>query len=141
MNINIFSTGTRKKKNRRTDFRKSVIYSLIGMAMLVFAILAGAHVLKEKSSLEQVEIDLIDMDRSVVVIDFFELTYVRIYVHDSLNVNSVTADGESLSYSEEQERWELITDFYNEEDRVVVTVTAGGDTEVVQQEEFIVSRL
>ncbi|OPL15040.1 MAG: hypothetical protein AVO34_00590 [Firmicutes bacterium ML8_F2] len=118
-----------------------MIYSLIGMAMLVFAILAGAHVLKEKSSLEQVEIDLIDMDRSVVVIDFFELTYVRIYVHDSLNVNSVTADGESLSYSEEQERWELITDFYNEEDRVVVTVTAGGDTEVVQQEEFIVSRL
>ncbi|MFU8794465.1 MAG: hypothetical protein ACNA7Z_03720 [Dethiobacteria bacterium] len=79
------------------------------------------------------EADFIDMERSVTFIDMFELTYVRIYLNEGVEAETVTANGLPLEYNREENRWELVTGGYEDGAEVAVTVTETGGSSIIQE--------
>ncbi len=86
------------------------------------------------------EPDFIDKDRTEAFIDFFELTYVRVYLKDEMNAAEVTVNGENLSFNDEHDRWDIVLSGYESDDELVIIVT-GEDREQTQEVTVIIEEL
>jgi len=53
-------------------------------------------------------VELIDMEKSAARIDFFDQTYVRIFMHDDIEASEVTVNGNILDFNVDGNRWETV---------------------------------
>lgn len=123
------------KKNFQRLFL--VIIALITVAALFIAVSQD----RITDLFSQPEIDLIDRNRSAAFIDMFELMYVRIYLNEDIEAETVTADGLPLEYNREENRWELVTSGYEDGAEVAVIVTETGDSSTIQEIVLIAKEL
>ncbi len=130
------------RKEKYKDKKNFQRLFLVIIALLIIAALFVA-VLQDRITevFSQPEIDLIDWDRSTAFIDMFELTYVRIYLNEGVEAETVTANGLMLKYNREENRWELVTNGYEDGAEVAVTVTETGDSSTIQEIVLIAKEL
>ena len=129
-----------KQKNKK---RSSVIIFI----MLGVMIIGGLLLLPDLGIFAGVSEDpganLIDLEKSRVFIDIFELTYVRVYVDKDEAVLEILANEEPLEYNAEDDRWEVVLGGFKAGDELTITAVSGDDEEdkIVQEVVLIINEL
>jgi len=129
-----------KQKNKK---RSSVIIFI----MLGVMIIGGLLLLPDLGIFAGVSQDpganLIDLEKSRVFIDIFELTYVRVYVDKDEAVLEILANEEPLEYNAEHDRWEVVLGGFKAGDELTITAVSGDDEEdkIVQEVVLIINEL
>lgn len=135
----------RLEKARAEKYKGKKNFLRLFLVFLVILIVAALFitVLQDRFTgiYSQQEINLIDRDRSAVFIDMFELTYVRIYLNEGIEAETVTANGLPLEYNREENRWELVTAGYEDGTEVTVTITETGGSNTIQEIVLIAKEL
>jgi len=126
----------KQKGKKKTKLTVIVVLGIVIIAGLV--VFAGSD--RVSGILGQEEADFIDMEKSDVFIDIFDLTYVRIYVKEGEDVEKVSADGNQLEYNAEDERWEITMSNYGPGDEIKITAEESG-VDGVQEVVLVVEEL
>jgi len=89
--------------------------------------------------LEENELLYLDLEKTAAAVDMFELTYVRVYIFNGLEVDEIRVDGRPLDKSDTGNRWERTLTDSPAGSRLNIVVVVDGL--VAQEEEIIVENL
>ncbi len=124
----------------RAEKKKGRKKSLVIVAAVVLVLLIAALVLYMQQDgfsftdlFGEEDLELIDLERSVVFIDIFKLSYVRVYINEGKQAATVAANGEELRYNAEHERWELVLSGYEPGDELEITAVSAEDGNITEQ--------
>ncbi|MDW7739410.1 MAG: hypothetical protein SCJ97_05045 [Bacillota bacterium] len=132
--------SAREKKKKQKVLKRQILLFFIVLA-LILSVLAFTYRDQIFNLNRQPAADLIDMERSVAVLDIFDLTYVWIFLKDGVDAGSVTANGENLAYNGLYDRWETVFSDYREGDTIILVITDKNDESRIQEVEIIIRKL
>ncbi len=103
----------KKKGKKKTGMLLLALVVLLALGAGVFLVYGpGADILSG---------DAIDSEKSFSRIDFFNQTYVYVYLDAAGDADRVTAEGEQLAYNPDDGRWEAVLSGYSAGDQVKIT--------------------
>ncbi len=87
-------------------------------------------------STDPVAVDVIDMEKTRAILGVLDDAELRVYLKPGETANEVTADDSSLSYNDDDDRWETTLYGYEEGDLITVEATTdiGVQTEEIEVE-------
>lgn len=85
--------------------------------------------------------DLIDMERSVAYIDFFEITYVHVYLDDEMTPSKVLANEQPLKEDPARKRWSNEFLGYRQGEELTIRVFADNNGDLVQEESLVIDKI
>lgn len=123
--------AAKKEKTGQIFFMALAVILFLGLANLLYGNMGGASD----------ETDLIDLERSIAYIDFFDITYVHVYPENEVAPAEVQVNGRSLEENPGRNMWSGNFLGYSRGEELTVTITAHKNGERVQELVLIVEEM
>ncbi len=99
--------------------------SMLMLALVVLLALGAGLFIVYGSGVDFFSDDVIDSEKSFSRIDFFNQTYVYVYLDEAGDADRVTAEGEEMAYSPDDGRWVTVLSGYSAGDQVKIAAYSG----------------
>jgi len=132
---------SRLEKNREEKQKKKQRSKLLFLVLAIILVLGTGSLLYGNMGGTSDEASVIDQERSVAYIDFFDITYVHVYPQDEAVLSKALVNGEALEEDPDRGRWSGSFLGYSEGEEMTVTVSAGDNGEQVQEEVLVIDEM